>query len=479
MKKILFILVFLTMLTTVSACANNPDKEQLNENELLPETFAENQESIDNQQDIPYQSKYLAYVVVDQNYSITNCAESSGEVYQYEVYEIENLGEATEYSRDIYWIILVIEKGEVHTVLRQDLNEYAGPIPTASDLVLEADVNFDGNNDVLLWLGHFGNQGLIRYVCYLNTDDGLIECPSFSEIANPAVDMENRVILSSWRNWAASHSYAMYYFIDDEYIEMERLTEEPVQTENGENIWTWTDEVFIDGNWIIREYFTEKDYDAEVIYRDKVYGEDCHWDIGQDRWRTLFNNGMMSDFSIYSSQDIKDSTLEVWIEAYALFLMDFPALNDDDISYFSLKDLDNNDIPELIIEQRNGSESNYSILTVYAYDNSVYKIGDYKLIGAGGLHVSDQQEFPGLFHCTWGGGVENFYYLIVNGGELVCEQVLRIDRSGESPKQTELSDNNKLIEEVINVYESSEYPNNRLEMYPINDDSISEILSSM
>lgn len=91
--------------------------------------------------------------------------------------------------------------------------------------------------------------------------------------------------------------------------------------------------------------------------------------------------------------------------------------------------------------------------------------------------ISNKPNLLGLFHCTWGGGVEDYWYLFVKEGKLVSEHVLCIDRSGESLKQTELSDNNKLIEEVINVYQSSEFPNNLLEMYPINDDDyINEIL---
>ena len=261
-----------------------------------------NQINDDIKQETPYNTEYLDFVTIDEGYSITDCVEYSGSEYRYAVYGLENLSEATAYSRDIYWIIIVLKNDEVFTVLRQDLDEDAGPIPTSSDLVLETDVDFDGASDVLLWLGHFGNQGLISYACYLSRGNEFVKCPSFSEIANPAVDEENGVILSSWRNWAASHSYAMYYFIDGEYIETERLTEEPVQTENDKELLSWTDEVFLDGTWQIREYFTEEDYTPEILYNEKVYGAGCHWDIGQDRWRTLFNNGLMSDFSIYSSK---------------------------------------------------------------------------------------------------------------------------------------------------------------------------------
>lgn len=172
------------------------------------------------------------------------------------------------------------------------------------------------------------------------------------------------------------------------------------------------------------------------------------------------------------------SATETWQEAYAAFLRNFPAITDDGIAYFSLRDLDSNGTPELMLEQRDGSEPNYSILTVYSYVENVYKIDNYKLIGAGGLHVSDNPEFPGIFHETWGGGVQDYWYLTIEEGELISEYVRRDDSSGFGPEHTEFSDNVGLIEETINVYESDKFPDNLLEMYPINDDNLNERLGT-
>ena len=281
-----YVLLMILIVFTLSACTQVHDTGEETDNA---------------QEEIAYNTEYLTYVTIDDGYCITACAEYSGAEYQYVVYELED--KDSEYSPEIYWVVVVLKDKKVLSVLRQELLVYEElNRATISNLVLEKDVNFDGKNDILLWLGHFGNQGLIRYACYLNIDDEFVECPSFSEIANPAVDEANQVVLSSWRNWAASHSWAMYYLIDGEYTETERLTEEPIFTEDDEELWTWTDEIFVDGEWQIREYFTQNDYDEETLYGEKVYGEGCHWDIGQDRWRTLFNNGMMSDYSIYSSE---------------------------------------------------------------------------------------------------------------------------------------------------------------------------------
>ena len=244
---------------------------------------------------------YLAYVTMDDGYEITARVKGAGAEYEYIIYELENFESTLEFGRKMYWTVLVLKDGIVQSTLRQDAEEYTDLLPTADNLVLETDADFDGKNDILMWLGHFGNQGLVRYACYLSRGSEFVECSSFADIANPAIDAENRVVLSSWRNSAMSHSYAMFYFIDGAFVEMERLTEEAVLRENDEMLWTWTDEVFVDGEWQIREYFTEDDYEHDVLYTEKIYGPGLHWDMEQDRWRALFNSGLMSDFSIYDS----------------------------------------------------------------------------------------------------------------------------------------------------------------------------------
>ena len=96
----------------------------------------------------------------------------------------------------------------------------------AGGLIL-TDVNFDGINDILVCQGHFGAQGMVRYACYLGSNGAFELNESFSEIANPSLDTKNRRVLSTWRNRAASHSWAMYSYISGEFIETDRLTQEP------------------------------------------------------------------------------------------------------------------------------------------------------------------------------------------------------------------------------------------------------------
>ncbi len=94
------------------------------------------------------------------------------------------------------------------------------------------DVNFDGRPDLLICTGHHGNQGFLTYYCFLQTEDGFSEAPTFTGIPNPAVDEENRLILSQWRNWAASHSWAEYRYQDGEYRMSRELKEELMTDED-------------------------------------------------------------------------------------------------------------------------------------------------------------------------------------------------------------------------------------------------------
>lgn len=176
------------------------------------------------------------------------------------------------------------------------------------------DVNFDGNRDILIDNGHFGNQGLVTYTCFLNQNGSYERCGSFSDIANPAVDSGNKMILSTWRNWAASHSWAMYRYEENEYILTDCLTESavtpsPEEAESAtEDIWEYIIEQRINGEILEKERFTTKD--QEQIHA-LFYDAQSDWALLSDKWSALYNNGKMADFSIYGSNDINGTILEI------------------------------------------------------------------------------------------------------------------------------------------------------------------------
>lgn len=170
-----------------------------------------------------------------------------------------------------------------------------GPPADLADKFEYMDVNFDNVPDLLVCSGHHGNQGLITYYCFLQTDAGFVEAPTFTDIANPAVDTENKLILSQWRNSAVSHSWAEYKYQDDAFFLYRELCEDaevPGDAQDADDyIWVWT----VNGEEIGRS-----DELTESEIEDLIYNENSEWRIADDRWRTIYNNGLNADFSIYN-----------------------------------------------------------------------------------------------------------------------------------------------------------------------------------
>ena len=154
------------------------------------------------------------------------------------------------------------------------------------------DVNFDDVPDLLICTGHHGNQGLLTYYCFLQMEGTFAEAPTFTDIANPAVDADNQLILSQWRNSAVSHSWAEYECQDNTYVMIRELCEDLEWGNYGdEDVWVWT----VNGEVIGRS-----DELSESEIDDLIYNENSEWGISGDRWRTLYNHGLTTDFSIYS-----------------------------------------------------------------------------------------------------------------------------------------------------------------------------------
>lgn len=225
-------------------------------------------------------------ITISEGYHIAGFGQYKGQDYSYDTYRMSR--ELSEYDVDMYWEIVVLKEDEVVTVLCVENEEHGSAFYNASDMVWEKDVNFDGQNDVLIMLGHTGNQMARICKCYLAEGDEFVHCPSFTGIFNPSVDEENQVIRSAWRNWAASHGWGIYEFRDGEFIMTQRLTEEPVDAENIEtDLFGWTHEAYIDGEWQVVDSFSEAESDEDTI-RQKLYSEDSIWQFQSELWNCVW-----------------------------------------------------------------------------------------------------------------------------------------------------------------------------------------------
>lgn len=168
-----------------------------------------------------------------------------------------------------------------------------------------ADANFDGKQDILIYNGQFGNTGNINFTCFLNDGGSYERCESFSYIPNPALDSQNKKILSAWRNWAASHSWAMFTYDGTEYVMTDCVTEEP--SNSIENVWQYTIEKRVNNKMQEVEVFTTNDYTIEEIKEKIENGNKC-WKSSSDNKKLLSKE---IDFGIYGNIDIDSMIFDI------------------------------------------------------------------------------------------------------------------------------------------------------------------------
>lgn len=161
-----------------------------------------------------------------------------------------------------------------------------------SDRISFADINFDGEKDIVLSAGHFGNQGLLRELGWIfDRETGRYEAsPTYYGIANPEIDAEHQLVRSSWRNWAASHSWAIYRYLDGKFVVQGVLTEEflskdgipsELEVPEGTGVWCWKEEIYENGEVAeVKTYYAVDAAGEEMVYPEaleRYYEADSYW----------------------------------------------------------------------------------------------------------------------------------------------------------------------------------------------------------
>ena len=97
------------------------------------------------------------------------------------------------------------------------------------------DVDFDGNKDLLIYKGGFGNQGADIYDCFLWNDNKhqFKIAPSFSYILNPSIDNRRKCIYSFSRENASTYVNVKYKFQNGEFRAISTLKE---KVDNGKMV---------------------------------------------------------------------------------------------------------------------------------------------------------------------------------------------------------------------------------------------------
>lgn len=144
---------------------------------------------------------------------------------------------------------------------------------------------------------------------------------------------------------------------------------------------------------------------------------------------------------------------------YTSFLSDlYDNKSDNEELGFSIKDLDNNGIPELII-----SKNGVSNITVYTFNDTVVEVGNHFFETATTrLFFSDNSSYPGMFFYFAGGGLDHYGYITIKDNKLMYEELWNEDYSEISKdlgisrnRIEEFSADKQLIEESRKVYEEN------------------------
>ena len=138
--------------------------------------------------------------------------------------------------------------------------------------------------------------------------------------------------------------------------------------------------------------------------------------------------------------------------AYIAFLKSFyekdPSKNTNS---FYFRDLDNNDVQELIF-MHEASE-----VSVYTFDDAIKKIGDYDFVtGTIQYYFSDNPSYPGIFYFYVGWGENIYGYMTIRDNELTVKDLWIEDYAAasiENPNITILSDDTQLVEESKIVHQ--------------------------
>lgn len=133
-------------------------------------------------------------------------------------YHQDDLRGTIQGHKEDYFIFI---NGDQESVLQVGYEDKDIGMACSYDAVFE-DVTFDGNDDLLIWMGDFGPSSIYCAFIYENGQYRYEE--SFENIPSYRVDTKNHVISGTSRNSATSHTYYTYEYQNGEFVEVEERT---------------------------------------------------------------------------------------------------------------------------------------------------------------------------------------------------------------------------------------------------------------
>ena len=188
------------------------------------------------------------------------------------------------------------------------------------------------------------------------------------------------------------------------------------------------------------------------------------------------------DFKKSDNQENAAADTQSWVDAYAEFLRNPENYIEDGhfAGNFALADLDNNNIPELIIVFYNGVEGGVIFANIYLYDGNVGIIGRQINMYYKSCYLSTDLLYPGIF--VEGGRSSNFScsYWTVKDNEF-SEELLwstAFNPEIEDFEYKEFSGDRQLIDEAKNaVGLEKEVP--FFDIFDINEGNMQKIFAGL
>lgn len=118
-------------------------------------------------------------------------------------------------DEDIYAQISVKKGGEEICVLSVKRSECGKILPEASDMIRKEDIDFDGNKDLLIYLGKFGEEQEKRYKCYLVRSSHLEYCQGFEAIGYPEICSDYQLLMNSSNDDAEKITLNRYKIVNN------------------------------------------------------------------------------------------------------------------------------------------------------------------------------------------------------------------------------------------------------------------------
>ena len=148
-----------------------------------------------------------------------------------------------------------------------------------------ADVNFDGNLDVIVLDGFSGAHSNTWYDCWLwdPATSSFAACPSFSQICNPSIDSDNQCIYSSGGSGASNQLWEIYQFIEGQFVVTNSL-EYNIGYNKGDIEYQFHEEKLENGEMVTVRDKTVQTDDYYTAIASAGYADDNLWQLNNPRW---------------------------------------------------------------------------------------------------------------------------------------------------------------------------------------------------